>query len=107
MTGQQLQAIKERAQSLLDDGIVLFRQDIEAQLSLVAEVERLRKEVHGHEQSLLHDTYSEFTAKREIERLREALTAVNSTIGTYLKAYHYPVYEQMSKLLEEGEGNEV
>lgn len=36
----------------------------------------------------------------EVEQLRDALTAVNETIGTYLKAYHYPVYEQMAKALE-------
>lgn len=42
----------------------------------------------------------------EVEQLRKALKAVNITIGTYLKAYHYPVYEQMAKALEEGEGNE-
>lgn len=103
MTDQQLQAIKERVAAATpgewrvslglteacpeevmadqvcvatsyetDDAIFISyaKGDIEA---LVAEVERLRNEVHGHEQSLLHDTYSEFNARREIERLRKAL----------------------------------
>lgn len=42
MTEEQLQAIKERNQQLLDDGIVLFRQDIETSMELVAEVEQLQ-----------------------------------------------------------------
>ncbi|MER2000035.1 MAG: hypothetical protein ABS882_09675 [Lysinibacillus sp.] len=42
MTEEQLQEIKARNQQLLDDGILLFRQDIEMSMKLVAEIEKLR-----------------------------------------------------------------
>ena len=51
MTEEQLQAIKERNQQLLDDGIVLFRQDIETSMEIAEQY--LQDNVDLHNENLI------------------------------------------------------
>lgn len=53
VTEEQLQEIQARNQQLLDDGILLFRQDIESSMKLVEEVERLRNALENAQAEII------------------------------------------------------
>lgn len=76
MKTERITEIKERSQQLLDDGIVLFRQDIESNLELVTEVERQSAEIarlREHIESALFYVENTGNFRDVYDELKEAL----------------------------------
>ena len=102
MTPEQLQAIKERNQQLLDDGIVLFRQDIEKSTALIAEVERLTEETLKQKADKMHlivDKDYEKSQKQEYIKTVHILNEENKRLRALIEELAGDTAEHTAQVL--------